>query len=285
MTLHESLIWVWPDTPLQVVVVFAIAGVSRWLVQQVIRRIVRASVDRSTHRFDFLPGRTGEILSKFGGERQPARAATLGALLANVASFTIATVATLTILGILGIPMAPVLASAGVGGVALGFGAQTLVRDLLSGLFMIAEDQYGVGDLVTIGDITGTVEDVDLRVTRLRDGTGLVWYIRNGDIAKVGNFSQGWASATIDIPVHYTEDAAKVAGVLESVVTELDADPAWADKLLDTPHVLGVESIVGSAMTFRMQAKCVARNQSEVQRELRERAKLALDAAGVRGPA
>ncbi|HSN44620.1 MAG TPA: mechanosensitive ion channel family protein [Propionibacteriaceae bacterium] len=280
-----ELVWVWPTTLIQLAVLIAVAAVLRWAIQSVIRRIVAASVDKSEHRFDFIPGRAGRILASFGGERQPARAKTLGALLANTASFTIATIAILTALSMVGIPMGPILASAGIGGVALGFGAQSLVRDLLSGLFMIAEDQYGVGDLITVGDITGTVEDTGLRVTRVRDASGLVWYVRNGDIAKVGNHSQGWASATVDIPVHYTSDAAQVVAVLETVVTELDNDPDWADQLLDTPTVLGVESIIGSAMTFRMSAKCVAKHQSGVQRELRERAKVALDAAGVRGPA
>ncbi len=126
----------------------------------------------------------------------------------SVASITIFSIASVVILGDLGINLAPLLASAGVVGVAIGFGAQSMVRDYLAGIFMLVEDQYGVGDVITIGDATGTVENVTLRVTRLRDVSGIVWHIRNGAIEQVGNESQGWARAVVDFPVPYAADLA-----------------------------------------------------------------------------
>ena len=125
----------------------------------------------------------------------------MGAILKSTSTFVIFTLALLTVMATVGLPLGPLLASAGVGGVALGFGAQSLVKDFLSGIFMILEDQYGVGDVIDTGEAVGTVEDVTLRVTRLRDASGIVWYVRNGEIVRIGNRSQGWSTALVDIPV------------------------------------------------------------------------------------
>lgn len=180
--------------------------------------------------------------------------------------------------------MAPLLASAGVGGIALGFGAQALVKDFLSGIFMIAEDQYGVGDHVRIGEVTGTVEEVTLRITKVRDASGMAWYVRNGEVLTVGNVSQGWSTAIIDIPVAYDEDPEHVLSLLQGVANDFDVDENWSDYLLETPKVAGVESIASGTMTLRLTAKCAPNQQLGVQRELRQRAKRVLDAAGIRGP-
>ena len=138
----------------------------------------------------------------------------LGAILRSAASVTIFSIAGFIILGDLGINLAPLLASAGVVGVAIGFGAQSLVRDYLSGIFMLVEDQYGVGDVITVGDATGTVENVTLRITRVRDVNGIVWHIRNGAIETVGNESQGWARAVIDFPVPFAADLTAIRDLL-----------------------------------------------------------------------
>ena len=129
------------------------------------------------------------------------------------------------ILPLLGINVGPLLASAGVIGVALGFGAQTLVKDYLSGIFLIIEDQYGVGDLVDVGPVIGTVEEVALRFTRLRDQTGVVWYVRNGEILRVANRSQGWTLAIVDIPIAYDENIDKVREIVDKVADDMDDDP------------------------------------------------------------
>ena len=159
----------------------------------------------------------------------------MGALLRSTSTFVISAMAILTVMGLLGIPLGPLLASAGVGGVALGFGAQSLVKDFLSGIFMILEDQYGVGDVIDTGEAIGTVEEVTLRVTRLRDGNGVVWYIRNGEIVRIGNQSQGWSTAIVDIPVAYAENIERVIAVIREVVHEMDEDPDWQDRLLEEP--------------------------------------------------
>ena len=136
--------------------------------------------------------------------RRVQRAATMGTLLKSIVSGVVFTVVTLMFIAELGYDIAPLIASAGIIGVALGFGSQALVKDFLSGIFMIFEDQYGVGDVVDLGEASGTVEAVSLRVTRLRDVNGTVWYVRNGEILRVGNMSQNWARTVLDVTVGYT---------------------------------------------------------------------------------
>ena len=139
--------------------------------------------------------------------------------------------------------MAPLIASAGILGVALGFGAQSLVKDFLSGIFMIFEDQYGVGDVIDAGEASGTVEAVGLRVTRLRDVDGTVWYVRNGEIQRVGNMSQNWARTVLDVSVAYTEDLQRVRRVLQEVAHDLWYDDEYRGKIIEEPEVWGVQSL------------------------------------------
>jgi small conductance mechanosensitive channel len=209
----------------------------------------------------------------------------MGSLLRSVATFIIASEVILTVMAELGLPLAPLLTSAGIGGIALGFGAQALVKDFLSGIMMIIEDQYGVGDVIDTGEAIGTVEEVTLRVTRLRDATGIVWFIRNGEIVRIGNRSQGWAVASIDIPVAYDESPERVIALLDEMIAGVYQDPVLAEKLLERPSVAGVESVAGGTMTIRIFAKCRPGEQFAIPRVIRERAKAAFDAAGVRGPA
>ena len=199
----------------------------------------------------------------------------------SIASITIFSIASVVILGDLGINLAPLLASAGVVGIAIGFGAQSMVRDYLAGIFMLVEDQYGVGDVITIGDATGTVENVTLRVTRMRDVSGIVWHIRNGAIEQVGNESQGWARAVIDFPVPYEVDLAEIRSLLTDTADELWDDPVWRVVLLDPPEVWGAQEISSDEVTMRIVAKTAPLRQWEVERELRARVKAALDAAGI----
>jgi small-conductance mechanosensitive channel len=214
-------------------------------------------------------------------ERRKQRVRALGSILRSIASITIFSIASVVILGDLGINLAPLLASAGVVGIAIGFGAQSMVRDYLAGIFMLVEDQYGVGDVITIGDATGTVENVTLRVTRLRDVSGIVWHIRNGAIEQVGNESQGWARAVIDFPVPYEVDLTEIRSLLTDTAAELWDDPVWRVVLLDPPEVWGAQEISSSAVTMRMVAKTAPLRQWEVERELRARVKAALAAAGI----
>jgi small conductance mechanosensitive channel len=205
-------------------------------------------------------------------------------VLRSVASIVVFGIAFVTVLEKLGIPIGPLLASAGVAGVALGFGAQSLVRDFLSGIFMILEDQYGVGDLIDTGAAVGTVEEVTLRVTRLRDGSGVVWYVRNGEILRVGNHSQGWSTAVVDVSVAYNEDIPRVQEIIRAVAETMAADEEWDDKIVEDPLVAGVESVTGNAVTIRVIIKTRPNEHFGVQRELRERIKEAFDREGIRVP-
>jgi moderate conductance mechanosensitive channel len=186
---------------------------------------------------------------------------------------------------VVGLPIGPLIASAGIVGVALGFGAQSLVKDFLSGIFLILEDQYGVGDLVDTGMGTvGTIEAVGLRVTRLRDGSGVVWYVRNGEILQVGNHSQGWSTAIVDVLVAYTEDIPRVQQLIGETAEAMAEEDGWKEKILEPPTVAGVESVTGTAVTIRVVVKCSPNEHLGVQRELRERIKAAFDREGVRVP-
>lgn len=271
--------------PLRIVLILLGAVVLRWVLHRAIRTVVDNAVERADQHERSSIERVLHAATGTNQERRRQRALTLGSILRSVATFTIAAIALLTVMAELGLPLAPLLTSAGIGGIALGFGAQALVKDFLSGIFMIIEDQYGVGDVIDTGEATGTVEEVTLRVTRVRDADGVVWFIRNGEIIRIGNKSQGWALATIDIPVAYDEDPQRVSTLLTEVVDGLAADEAWADKLIETPRVAGVESVSGGTMTMRIFAKTRPGEQFGVPREIRERAKQAFDAAGVRGPA
>lgn len=223
------------------------------------------------------------VLSATGidSQRRAKRAATVSSLLRSIASLLVITVTALTVLSIMGVPLTPVLASAGVGGVAIGIGAQSLVRDFLSGVFMIIEDQYGVGDLVDLGDARGTVEEVTLRVTRVRDMHGVIWYVRNGEITRVANSSQGFSTVVIDIPVSPQTDTASALEVLEDVCSRCMQDPEIAEMLLGSPQVLGVESVTAGAINLRFTAETPAGSQFALSRVLRKLAVESLRASGV----
>ena len=214
-------------------------------------------------------------------ERRTQRVQALGAILRSAASVTIFAIAGFIILGDLGVNLAPLLASAGVVGVAIGFGAQSLVKDYLSGIFMLVEDQYGVGDVITVGDATGTVENVTLRVTRMRDVNGIVWHIRNGTIDTVGNESQGWARAVIDFPVPFAADLATIRDVLARTGEQMWNDPAWRSVMLEAPEVWGAQEITRDQVTMRIVVKTAPLRQWEVEREMRSQVKRALKEAAL----
>jgi small conductance mechanosensitive channel len=208
----------------------------------------------------------------------------MASVLKSVATGVILTVSFVMVLAEIGLNIAPIIASAGIVGVALGFGAQTLVKDFLSGLFMILEDQYGVGDVVDLGEAGGTVEAVGLRVTRIRDASGVVWYVRNGEVLRVGNRSQGWSTAVVDVLVAYDQDIPRVQDLILTAAQELAADETWAEKIVDPPEMAGVESVAGDAVTIRLLLKCAPNEHLAVQRELRRRVKDTFDREGIRVP-
>jgi small-conductance mechanosensitive channel len=288
-TLTPHGVWEWfRGQPLKVVVIIVLALALRFVLLRFIGRGVKLALARADARRAREPGRAGRVLAQATGadhERHRQRTLTMASLLRSVVTFVVALVMVLTVMTTVGIDLGPVLATAGVGGVALGFGAQSLVKDFLSGIFMILEDQYGVGDVVDTGGATGTVEDVTLRVTRLRDASGVVWYIRNGEIVRIGNKSQGWATALVDIPVAYSESLDRVIPLIRDVVHTVHESQQWQDKLLEEPNVVGVESITGGTVTIRVVAKTLPQEQYGVSREIRERVKAAFDAEGIKAPA
>jgi small conductance mechanosensitive channel len=202
-------------------------------------------------------------------------------VLRSLSSAVIFGVAVMMMLDKVGINLAPLLASAGIAGIALGFGAQNLVRDFLSGIFMMLEDQYGVGDIVDLGEASGTVEAVGLRITTIRDAHGVVWYIRNGEVIRVGNKSQGWAVVNVDVPVPFGTDVEHVQRIMQKAANGLAAEDEWKPDLLAPPEALGVEQITASGMMLRTTVKTTSDAQWRVARELRGRLTEALDEAGV----
>ncbi len=280
--------WEWAlGVPLRITIVVAVALVVQWILIRLINRVVRRMA--SSARKERLgqsrrAARTAELSALLMSERREQRAEAIGSLLRSVVRVAVWSIATLTVLPELGVQIAPLLASAGVVGVALGFGAQTLVKDYLSGIFLILEDQFGVGDVIDVGPVIGTVEEVTLRVTRLRDPGGVVWYIRNGEILRVANRSQGWMVAVVDVPVGYDEDLDRVREIVEAVAEDMDTDERYDDMLLSRPEFAGVESVSGDAMFLRITARAVPQQTVPLTRVIRERLKLAFDRAGIRVP-
>jgi small conductance mechanosensitive channel len=180
----------------------------------------------------------------------------------------------------LSVDLAPLLASAGIAGVALGFGAQSLVKDVLAGLFMLLEDQYGVGDVIDVGETVGTVEAVGLRVTTIRDLRGVVWYVRNGEIVKVGNKSQGWASIIVDMPIGFVS-VEEATAVMRHAAADLATDPQYANDFLEAPEVVGVENVGVEGAVVRTMARVHPDDGPRMSREVRRRLSEALEAAGL----
>jgi moderate conductance mechanosensitive channel len=276
------------DFPLRIILLVIGALVVRYLLHRVIDRLV-SRAERAEPPERVLGSRQAARLV-FGGtgiysERHALRARTLGSLARSVTTAVIGVVTMVMILDILGYPIGPLLASAGIAGVALGFGAQNLVKDFLAGVMMLLEDQYGVGDVIDMGEATGTVEAVGLRVTRLRGVDGTVWYVRNGEVIRIGNSSQDWARAVIDVGVGYAEDPARIRDLLAEVSHEVAEHPEWRDLILEEPEVWGVENLGDDAVVVRLVVKTRPLEQWRVARRLREKIKTRFDAEGIEIPA
>ncbi|MEU7002448.1 mechanosensitive ion channel family protein [Nonomuraea sp. NPDC046570] len=266
-----------------IALILVIALIVRNIAQRLITRVVnRAAVGTSfTGRLRRGAPATDGINALLT-ERRKQRAETMGSVLRHIVSIVIMGTAILTVLDRLTIPIAPLLTSVGILGVAIGFGAQELVKDFIAGMFMLLEDQYGVGDVIDAGAAIGTVEAVTLRITRLRDADGRVWYVRNGTITRVGNESQGWSRAYLDVPVAYDADVPAVRELLKRVTDELWNDPEYKESMIvEEPVVYGIEQISDTSVIFRVSARTLPSRQAEVARELRFRVKSALDSAGV----
>lgn len=249
-----------------------------------LRLLIHRSIDRLTREPDpqkgpmllrplreRAPDRVRNLGNAMLRERRNQRAKTIGSVLKSFASVTILTIAAVEVLDQLGVNIAPLLASAGIVGIALGFGAQNLVKDFLSGVFMILEDQYGVGDIIDLGEASGTVEAVGLRVTTLRDYQGTVWYFRNGAVSRVGNKSQDYAIAVVDFPLAHTADIELASSVAaETARHTLAAEPLRTD-VLAPPEVAGVSKVTADTVTLRITVTLRPGKQWGVERALTQR--------------
>ena len=287
--------------PLAIIGLILVGFVARWLLHRVIDRVVsradraekapRDGSGRRTAKAKTPLGGVSGIATKVGALAPPERSArhaqrveTMGSLLKSISTGVISTLVVVMVISELGYDIAPLIAGAGILGVAVGFGSQALVKDFLSGIFLIVEDQFGVGDEIDLGEAYGIVEAVSLRVTRLRDINGAVWYVRNGEILRVGNMSQNWARTVLDVPVGYAEDLTRVKRVLGEVARDLAADEEIGPKVLAEPDVKGVQSLDPDAVLVRLMIKTRPGEQWAVSRELRERIKERFDVEGIEIP-
>ena len=256
--------------PLKIVLLLVVGTVISRLAARAIRRFVRTIHARAP------------VAS--GSPRGEQRINTVGDVLGSLVRAVVWIVVLLIVLGEIGVDLAPLLAGAGIAGIAIGFGAQSLVKDFVSGFFILLEDQYGVGDVINLGEATGTVEDLSLRITRLRSTDGTVWFVPNGEIKRVGNTSMEWSRALIDVQVAYESDLPTVTGAIGEVARTFADDPEWQDSVLEPPEVWGVQAMGPEGVTVRLVVKTAPRQQYAVARELRGRITDRLRRDGVKGP-
>lgn len=214
-------------------------------------------------------------------QRLAQRTRTIASVLNNFATWAIAVTALVMILSELGVNVGALIAVSTVIGAAVGFGAQSLVKDILAGMFIVFEDQYGVGDWVKIGSVSGEVEKVGLRVTEVRDMHGTLWFVRNGEINEVGNSSQDWATALLDFPFAYENDVDQVQRILADVAQEMRNSAPWKQDMTADVEIWGMQHVSGEQFTIRVSAKTAPNRQWAVAREFRKRAKSAFDSAGI----
>jgi small conductance mechanosensitive channel len=258
----------------RILFILVLALIVRWFLHRLINRIVAGATSNPVTK---LMNRGAAAAA---ADRSSQRARTLGSVLRSLCTAVVGVTAMIMVLSEFGVDLAPILASAGIVGIAVGFGAQNLVKDFIAGLFMLLEDQYGIGDVVDIGETVGTVEAVGLRITTIRDASGVVWYVRNGEIVRVGNKSQGWAVVNIDVPVGFVA-VDQATAVLREAAAAVADDPDFVDDFIDPPTVLGVEQLTVEGAVLRTTVKTSTEAQWRVGRELRRRLTEALEKAGI----
>jgi moderate conductance mechanosensitive channel len=279
--LLESLV----GTALGILLILLVASVVWLVVKRLIRRAVERSRTPGNARRDQLRRRVGLAEGDHvTTERRAQRADAVGALVTSVLGVAIWGMAGIMALGEMGLEIGPLIAGAGIVGVAIGFGAQDLVKDFFSGVFMLIEDQYGVGDVIDAGEAVGVVEGISLRTTRIRDVTGTLWHVPNGEIARIGNMSQEWARALLDVDVSYGTDIDAASDIIQGVATEMAREPDHADAFLGDPEMWGVQDLGTDSVVLRLVIKTRPGEQWAITRELRRRIKVAFDVADVEIP-
>jgi small conductance mechanosensitive channel len=271
------------------VAAWILAHLARRYLGRVVARVVAPDKALAARHIQKLGDRATALVAEPIGiteddPRRQARLHSISLVVGSTASVIIWTIAVITALGETGVNLGPLIAGAGIAGVALGFGAQSLVKDCIAGLFMMLEDQYGVGDVVDLDEATGVVEKISLRTTVLRGVDGTVWHVPNGYVTRVGNRSQLWSVALVDVSVAYDCDLAAARQVIIDCATELVATEEWSDAVIEPPQVLGVEALAADGITIRVTIKVQPGAQWALQRALREALKAALDDAGIEIP-
>lgn len=270
--------------PLRIIVIIVIAAIIRVILIAIIKRVVERIVT-GVKRKQNTDDTQALLASPLSAVRIVQRTRTLGTVLNNVVTTLVVIVALLLIITTLDAQItgafALITAALGAG---LGFGAQNIVKDVLNGLFMVGEDQLGVGDVVDLGPATGIVEAVGIRVTQIRDVNGTVWFVRNGEINRVGNMSHGWSRVIIDLAVPYKSDVTAVQEAMLATATALTTDPKWKSRIIEKPELWGIESISADAVVIRVVAKTRPGSKDDVARELRARLKATLDEMGIELP-
>jgi small conductance mechanosensitive channel len=298
-TLADAVDWV-VDRPLRVALIVVVA----WLLVRVVRR----SVDRAVRNMvrdrerrlaawreahdkeadaegaDLMAQRRRALVMAQAADQSKQRATTLGSIMRSTAAAIVYTLAFLMVLSLLDVNLGPLVASAGIAGVALGFGAQSIVKDFLSGFFMLVEDQYGVGDIIDVGEAAGVVEAISLRITQIRDVNGTLWFVPHGEVARVANKSQQWARAVLDIEVAYGTDIDHARQVIKAV-----ADQVWRDHpenatIIEEPEIWGVEMFGESSISIRLVVKTEPGEQWATGREIRGRLIKAFAREGIEIP-
>lgn len=261
------------DTPQEVI--NELSPIAEWLLGHGVRILIIITLAVVVYRLFCLgANRVKRHVQARDGEEGSAldkRADTLFGVLTNAGLAVIATAATLMVLQELDIEIGPLLASVGIAGLALGLGAQTLVADVISGLFVLLENQYRVGDSIEVNSIIGTVEQMTLRVTSIRDVEGVLHYVPNGEIRTVANRSRDWSRAIVDVGIAYEVDVGRAMATLEDIVAEMIDDPAVQPLILEEPQVIGIEGLEDWQVRLRVMVRTLPGQHFEVQRYLRRR--------------
>jgi small-conductance mechanosensitive channel len=258
--------WVTYQTPIHIVLILLIAIIGRALLLVSVRRVVSGVVSGVKSEAKAVAEDAESPLAK---ARVIQRTKTIGSVLSNFITWAIALVTLTMTLNELGVEVGALIAGAGILGAAVGFGAQSLVRDLISGLFIVFEDQFGVGDVVDLGEIKGVIEAVGLRVTQVRDVEGTLWYVRNGEIARVGNKSQGFSRVIVDLSFDPTVDVEKAKSVLLSAASAVAKSKTSSELLIGAAEVWGIQDLTGDALVIRLVQQTTAKGVDDVSRELR----------------
>lgn len=279
----EALDQIWGEWGFAIRIALIVVGlfVIRLILLVLIRRVV-TSVTSGVKKRAGAEDTKALDASPLARARIVQRARTIGLVLSNLITAGLLISAVIAILSELGVAIGALAAGAGILGAALGFGAQSLVRDFISGLFIVVEDQYGVGDFVDLGSATGVVESIGLRVTQVRDLEGTVWYVRNGEILRVGNSSQGWSRVILDLPLAYNSDLEKAKKVIEEATAKLAESLGSKSGLIGKAQVWGIQAIEGEAIVFRVVQQVRPSKKEELARQIRLEVKKAIDKAGIK---